>query len=269
MSTARPWWRDPLGSWRRHRLQRALARRAIPEPLWQQALQRLPFITTRPTDDLRRLRTLCSLFLDRKQFSGAGGLEITDEIALAIALQACLPILGLGLDAYDGFVGIVVHPDEVVVRRQQMSDDGVVHEYEETLAGEAVAGGPLMLSWRDVQAAGAGEGERPAPYSVVIHEFVHVLDMGDGVADGVPPLPGGAAERARWQATLERCWRQFRRAVDEGRDTLLDPYAAEAPEEFFAVASEAFFVSPQALRDASPSLYRLLAGYYRQDPAAA
>ncbi|MEY4415122.1 MAG: hypothetical protein RIQ53_2415 [Pseudomonadota bacterium] len=268
MSGAPPWWRDPLGCWRRHRLQRALARRAIPEPLWQQTMLRLPFIAVRPPQHLQQLRTLCSLFLDRKQFSGAGGLEITDEIALAIAMQACLPVLGLGLAAYDGFVGIVVHPDGVIVTRQHLSDDGVVHEYEETLAGEAVAGGPLMLSWRDVQAAGAGDGARPEPYSVVIHEFAHVLDMGDGQADGVPPLPGGAAARARWQATLERCWRQFCRAVDEGRDTLLDPYAAEAPEEFFAVASEAFFVCPQALREASPSLYRLLAGYYRQDPAA-
>ena len=101
---------------------------------------------------------------------------------------------------------------------------------------------------------------------MVIHEFAHVLDMGDGVADGVPPL-ASAAERERWQAVLMADYEAFCERVDAGEDTALDPYGAESPEEFFAVASEAFFVAPQDMRAEHPALYELLAGFYRQDPA--
>ena len=132
------------------------------------------------------------------------------------------------------------------------------------LSGEAVEGGPMMLSWRDVEEAGDTSAWG---YNVVIHEFAHVLDMGDGVADGIPPLPD-AAERRRWQAVLLREYERFCKAVQRRRGTVLDPYGAEAPEEFFAVASEAFFVTPHDLRAEMPALYGLLAGYYRQDPAA-
>jgi hypothetical protein len=48
----------------------------------------------------------------------------------------------------------------------------------------------------------------------------------------------------------------------------LDPYGAQAPEELFAVASEAFFVSPGLLLGEHPRLYALLREFYRQDPAA-
>jgi hypothetical protein len=247
---------------RRHREQRAVQRRAIPEPLWQLTLARYPFLARLDPADRTELRRLSSLFLDDKEFSGAQGLELTDDMAVAIAAQACLPVLRLGLRAYDSFVGIVVHPDEVQVRREHVDDDGIVHEYDDVLAGEAMEGGPVMLSWRDVSAAG---DSADWGYNVVIHEFAHVLDMGDGLADGIPPLPG-AAERQRWQAVLDREYEVFCTRVDAEQDTLLDPYGAESPEEFFAVASEAFFVAPDGLRQEYPQLYALLSGFYRQDP---
>ena len=139
-----------------------------------------------------------------------------------------------------------------------------MNEYEDTLSGEAMEGGPLMLSWRDV--ADAGESAEWG-YNVVIHEFAHVIDMRDGVADGIPPLPDRAA-RERWAATLQAHYDAHCADVDDGIETLLDPYGAEALDEFFAVASEAFFVAPGDLRAEHPALYELLAGFYRQDPAA-
>src|SRR5574343_76424 len=142
-------------------------------------------------------------------------------------------------------------------------DDLMVHEYAEPLTGEAMAGGPVMVSWPDV--AHAGDSAEQA-YNVVIHEFAHVLDMRDGLADGVPLL-ASTAEREAWIEAFDPLFEAFMAAVDRGEDTLIDPYGAEAPEEFFAVASEAFFVAPSALQDESPALYRLLARYYRQDPA--
>jgi len=267
MSAGTPaWWRAPLarlGAWRERR---ALERRAIPDALWALTLLRLPFLARLDVADRAELRRLCSLFLDRKQFHGVGGLEVTDDMALLIAAQACLPVLRLGLSCYDGFVGIVVHPDEVVARRSVMDEDGVVHEYEENLTGEAMSGGPLMLAWADVQdAAEAADWA----YNVVIHEFAHVIDMAaGGVADGVPPLPD-AASRERWIEVVDGAYEAFCRLVDSGADTVVDPYGAEAVEEFFAVAVEAFFVAALPFRRESPAMYELLAGYFRQDPAAA
>lgn len=250
--------------WRQWRTERTLERRAIPEPLWQLTLARYPFIASRSADDLQRLRGLSTLFLADKEFAGMQGLEVDDGMAVAIAAQACLPILSLGLPHYDGFKGIVVHPDVVVARREVMDEDGVVHHYDEELSGEAMEGGPVMLSWRDV--ADAGDSAAWG-YNVVVHEFAHVLDMRDGAADGVPLLPDRAA-RERWLAVLEPEWQAFCERVDAGEDTLIDPYGAEAIDEFFAVSSEVFFVDPAALRAEHPELYRLLAGYYRQDPAS-
>lgn len=254
--------RGLLQTLRRRSEQRAIERRAIPEALWQLTLARYPFLAQRSAADLDELRRLTSLFLDRKEFSGAHGLQVSDDMAVAIAAQACLPVLRFGLAPYDGFVGIVVHADEVQVRRKVVDDDGVVHEYDDVLAGEAMDGGPVMLSWRDVSDAGE---TAEWGYNVVVHEFAHVLDMGDGIADGVPPLP--SAQRARWVEVLMREYEAFCERVDADEDTVLDPYGAESPEEFFAVASESFFVAPFDFRAEHAALYELLADYYRQDPA--
>jgi hypothetical protein len=253
-----------LRRWQAHREARVLARRAIPEALWQLTLARLPFLAERPAEDLVELRRLASLFLDQKEFSGAGGLVVDDTMAVCIAAQAVLPVLRFGLAPYRGFVGIVVHPDEVVAPREVMDDDGIVHAYDEVLSGEAMAGGPVMLSWTDV--AESGESADWG-YNVVIHEFAHVLDMGDGEPDGVPPLPS-AAEREAWIAVIDPAFERFCATVDAGHDTLLDPYGATGIDEFFAVASETFFVRPKELRAEHPDLYGLLARYFQQDPAA-
>jgi MtfA peptidase len=184
---------------------------------------------------------------------------------LSVAVQACLPVLELGIDQYDGFVGIVMHADAVVARREVTDDDGIVHRYDEVLAGEAMEGGPVMLSWADVQGGGDDE-QPPTAYNVVIHEFAHVLDMRDGAADGVPLLPNTQAREA-WLGVLMPEYDRFCERVVCGYQTVLDAYAAEAPDEFFAVASEAFFVTPRELMEEQPALYRLLSSYYRQDPA--
>lgn len=249
---------------RRWRADRTLARRPIPEPLWQLTLARFPFLARRPPDDIAALRDLATLFLADKEFTGTRGLVVDDEMAVAIAAQACLPALKLGLAWYDGFKGIVVHADAVVARRETMDEDGVVHAFDEELTGEAMLGGPVMLAWTDVDAAAESAD---AGYNVVIHEFVHVMDMRDGAADGVPPLPDRAAVDA-WTQVLDAEFDAFCDRVDAGEDTLLDPYAAEAPEEFFAVTSEMFFVAPHDLQREHPRMYELLRGFFRQDPAA-
>jgi hypothetical protein len=252
--------------WRRLQIQReqaAVSRRAIPPDLWKRTLVRYPFLQRHDPAAAAELRRLTSLFLDRKEFSVAGGLRLSDALVVAIAAQAVLPVLRLGLARYDGFVGIVVHPDQVVARREVADDDGVVHAYDEVLAGEAMEGGPVMLSWHDVRSAGHSAA---IGYNVVIHEFAHVLDMADGVADGVPLLPP-EIPRAEWQRTLEQEYRAFARQVEAGAETALDPYGASGEDEFYAVASESFFVSPEAMRTEHPDLYGMFVRFYRQDPA--
>jgi MtfA peptidase len=250
---------------KRRRTARTLAQRAIPDALWRLTLARFPFLAARGAEDVAQLRELTTLFLAQKEFTGAHGLLVDDEMAVAIAAQACLPVLKLGLEWYDGFVGIVVHADAVVAQREIVDEAGVVHQYEEELSGEAMHGGPVMLSWFDVDDAAASA---EVGYNVVIHEFVHVLDMRNGTADGIPELPDRATFDT-WVRVLTDEFDAFCARVDADEDTLLDPYAAEAEEEFFAVASEAFFVAPIDFAREHPRLYELLRGFFKQDPAAA
>jgi hypothetical protein len=258
-------WQALLHRWRRHREDAVLARRSIPDLLWHRTLKRFPFLPRTADTGEPELRRLTSLFLDRKEFTGAHGMVVTDDIAVAIAAQACLPVLRLGLQAYDGFVGIVVHPGQATARRVSSDEDGVVHEYDEVLSGEAMEGGPVMLSWRDVRGAGASAS---IGYNVVVHEFAHVLDMAAGLTDGVPVLPA-TISRAEWGRTLTTEFEAFCRRVDEDLPTMLDPYGAQSCTEFFAVASESFFVAAHAMKGEHPELFSLLARYYRQDPSAA
>jgi MtfA peptidase len=251
-----------MQSWRQRREDAAAARRAIPDDLWKRTLIRYPFLQRRDPADAQALRRLTSLFLDRKEFSVAGGLRMDNAMVVAIAAQAALPVLKLGLQRYDGFVGIVVHPDAVVRRRETTDDDGVVHEHDEVLSGEAMEGGPVMLSWRDVRTAGRSAA---AGYNVVIHEFAHVLDMADGTPDGVPLLPADIT-RAQWLALLEPEFERFCARVEAEETTALDPYGASAIDEFFAVASESFFVAPAAMRAEHPALYAMFTRLFAQDP---
>ena len=236
--------------WRRRRV---LARHRIDDALWQAATAPLKFLPRAP-----KLRELALLFLAEKEFTGAHQLPVTDVMRVSIAAQACTPILELGLDWYRGWRGIVVYAGDFRVRRQEVDEDGVVHEWEDDLAGEAMPGGPVVLSW-DAAA------HDPA-INVVIHEFAHKLDMLNGEADGVPPLHAGM-DRGAWRAAFADAFDGFCDAVDRGRDTWLDPYAAEHPSEFFAVISEAFFREPHETKRRYPDVYEQLALFYRQNPA--
>lgn len=233
---------------------------AIPDDLWATTVFSLPFLDVLTVDEQKRLKILTEAFLAEKEFSSAGGLQLTDEICVAIAAQGCLPILELGLAAYRDWVGIVVYPDEFIVPRRFEDDMGVVHEYDDVLSGEAWQGGPLIISWHDVQMAGDG-------YNVVIHEFAHKLDMRNGEADGLPALHGDLT-RSQWEAVFFAAYDDFCRRIDEGEAPPIDPYASESPAEFFAVISECFFEMPDVVAEEYPALYDLFSRYYRQDPLA-
>lgn len=258
----------------------------IPAALWQDVLHTLPFLLRYTPSEQARLRQLCAGFLAQKEFHGTQGLVITDPMALLIAAQACVPLLHWGPDAlrwYGDFVGIVIHPHEVVARRKVTDAAGVVHSYEETLLGEAMAGGPVMLVWSEVSGSsslrrsGQSGGIEARGHNLVIHEFAHKLDMfgkalGDE-PDGCPPLPAGfmglpASSAARlWHDTLNAEYQRFVRQVEMadrfgGTEPWLDRYGAYSPAEFFAVACEAYFVSRERLGEEFPELLRLFNAFF-------
>ncbi len=252
----------PLGFLKTWRRKRVLDRTHIEAASWQRATDRLPFLRGLSAEETTRLRELAVLFLHDKQMTGAADFEVTEEVRLSIALQACLLILNLGLATYAGWVGIVVYPAEFRVRRRELDEDGVLHEWSDDISGEAWPGGPVILSWEDVDLADKG-------YNVVIHEFAHKIDMlsSGGDAEGLP-RPHADMDAKLWADALESAYARFCGMVERGKATLLDAYAAEHPAEFFAVCSEAFFTDPRALATEFPRLYRQLAGFYRQDPLA-
>ncbi len=261
----------------------------IPEWLWRSTLQQLPFLDRLEAADTARLKSLCEQLLDRKPVSGAKGFDVSDDIAVLIAAQACLLVLQLDLALYDDLSAIIVFPEAFGVLQQQVDEAGVVHEWEEELAGEAVDhGGAVVLSWHDV----AQQQEAGATHNIVIHEFAHKIDMGRGAANGCPPCLPGRHDPALlndWPQVFSAAYEDFCARVDRMEASLpadfdpdsdddadlyeqladslpLDPYASRDPAEFFAVASEAFFVAPEPLAEAYPQVYQKLAAYYLQNP---
>ncbi|VVE62905.1 membrane protein [Pandoraea anapnoica] len=247
---------------------------SIEDDVWHEVVSALPFLSRRSAADLEKLRSLAADFLASKHFSTAHDLPLTQAMCVSVAAQACLPILHLPPALYRGWTGIVLYPGEFLIRKTVQDEAGVVHDVEQEASGEAWEGGPVVLSWQDVQASDV------LAYNVVIHEFVHKIDMESGEADGVPPMLRrlhGDLTCEAWCDVFDPAYEEFCHHVanvpDEHWDafastSLLDPYATEHESEFFAVCAEAFFVAPEAFKREYPALYALLSRYFLQDPAA-
>jgi Mlc titration factor MtfA (ptsG expression regulator) len=253
---------SPLRLFRQRRRRKLLQRGLIPEPTWLSSLAGLPIIGLLSSRERERLRELSTLFVHEKIFEPAGGMILDDRVRTRIAALACLPVLNLDFDCYEGWRTVVVYPGGFIRPRSEFDAIGVMHEWEEALTGESWEHGPVILSWADVQGSGLGEG-----YNVVIHEMAHKLDMLNGAADGFPNLHRGMNRRV-WTDVFTAAFEDFTARVDREEDTSIDPYAAEGPGEFFAVLSEYFFEVPGLVRMEYPAVYDLLAQFYRQDPAA-
>jgi len=251
-----------MGWFARWRRGRAAQRSSVTAEEWSSVTQRFSFLQALNAEEQSRLRDLVAAFLNEKSLQGAGGLVITRDIELVIAAQACLLVLNLDLDYYSDWVEVIVYPDEFIVDHEYTDEDGVVHHVRAPLSGEAWDQGPVVLSWQDAEAADGGDG-----YNVVMHEFAHKLDMLNGAADGFPPLHADM-DRELWSKTFSEAYADFERQVEQDEDTLIDPYAAEDPAEFFAVLSELFFERPDALQEVYPMVYAQLSAFYRQDPYA-
>jgi MtfA peptidase len=212
------------------------------------------------TDEERsRMEDLIRMFLADKSFEGTRGFVPTAEMRLMIAAQACLLILRLDYSFYDDVTSIVVSPTVIHHHGPRHLDGGIVSDASVTLSGQAMLHGPVLIVW-DRLTDEARHPERG--HNVVFHEFAHKLDMRDGAADGIPPLTAELAER--WEPAIQSVLGRLRTVEARG----LDSYGATNPAELLAVATEAFFDTPDQLRRAEGYLYTLLARFYQQDPAA-
>jgi Mlc titration factor MtfA (ptsG expression regulator) len=248
-----PWWAR-----RRHR---QLRTQPFPRA-WARILQRrVPLAQRLPAPLRRRLLGLIQVFLADKPFIGCAGLQVDDEMRVTIAALACLLLLGQDGEAcYPQLRQVLVYPEPFVVPRRQLLPGGVVSEQPQALAGESWAQGQVILAWSEVLAGAADPADGR---NVVLHEFAHQIDQDGGDADG-RPWQRDEASRARWAAVVDEGLARLRETPSD----TLDAYGSTDPAEYFAVATEAFFERPQALREAAPPLYEQLARLYRLDPAA-
>lgn len=253
-----------LWPWYRQRQQRLrIAATAFPAA-WRKILrQQLPLYRSLPTDLQLRLKKLVQLFLAEKQFIGCDGLEITDEIRMNIAAQACLLVLNRPGPLYPALTTILVYPAAYQVSTQQTDAAGVVRQTEQIRLGESWQQGKVILSWPDSQHGAALPHDG---HNVVLHEFAHQLDQENGGANGAPQLPSDEAYR-RWSQILSQEFAHLQQQLATGQASLFDPYAATNPAEFFAVITEVFFEQPQPFLQHHPALYQQLCSYYRLDPS--
>jgi Mlc titration factor MtfA (ptsG expression regulator) len=228
-------------------------------------LRRIPCAELLTEPELRKLEALVRVFNSEKSFEGAGGLEVTEEMRVAVAARACLLVLWrveLDEPLYADLDAIIVYPS--TYRAPQRRQEGYVTiEDEQARLGESWTRGVVVLSWDSVQ-SGVANGEDG--HDVVIHEFAHQLDAADGAMDGTPELDG--FERySVWSKVASAEYEALVTAVDRHRKTSIDAYGATNAPEFFAVVVEQFFEKPLALERRHGALYRELASYFRFDPA--
>lgn len=223
-------------------------------------MERVPLVRHLSTEDRDELGGHLQVLLAEKQFEGAGGLQITDEIRLIVLAQAAVLLLHRETRYFPRLISIIVYPTAYVVRETVEADDMLVEEVEDTRVGESWTSGTLILSWEEVEADLEDETQ-----SVVLHEFAHHLDAESGEMNGAPLLSDRELRR-QWAAVMSEAHHRLSQNSRQSKTTALDPYGAQDPPEFFAVAVEAFFLSPHRLVQEEPDLYALLRTYFRQDP---
>lgn len=242
---------------------RVIERTSISASQWESAFAALPLLARLNAAETQRLQDLAILFLHRKSVDGAHELVVTPEMALIIALQACLPVLALGLESYSGWSTVVVYPSGFAPQRVIRDEYGVEHQVTDQLLGEAWQRGPVILAWDEVRYSGYVDG-----CNLVIHEFAHKLDMQNGEANGFPPLHRDM-NIDTWTRVFSAGFEDFKGRCERGEDIGIDCYGASSPAEFFAVLSEIFFERPDLLQRYYESVYAQLRLYYRQDPLTA
>jgi len=233
------------------------------DPAWVNIMQKnMGLYHKLPVPLKLKLHGLINVFLHEKNFSGFNDLEITDEIKVTIAAQACLLMLNRDQALYPTLYNIFVYP--AAFKSVQTVSDGVIHTEQEVVRlGESWQRGHIVLSWQDSKQGGLNDKDG---HNVIYHEFAHQLDNDDGAIDGTPVLDS-AENYTSWIKVFEHEFGHLRERVAANKKTLIDSYGAESEGEFFAVVTELFFEQPKQFEKKHPELYKELAGFYRLNPA--
>ena len=259
VGAGRLWWTNS-----RHRRQARLQQQPLQAATRATLLRRLRCYARLPDRLRNALDGSVNVFLDEKQFVGCGGFEITDEVRITIAGHACLLLLNRPGAVFPGVRSVLVYPGAFVARGVR-HEDWLEHEIAELRAGEAWDGGPVVLAWDEIE-ADLVDPHRGA-HDVILHEFAHQLDDENDSGPGLPPLARPEAIET-WARVMGREYKALQQAAAHHRHSWLDPYGAESPAEFFAVATESFFTDPAGLRAHHPELYSTLQACYPVDPAS-
>lgn len=245
---------------RRYRRSRALAEQPLPAS-WQQWLQDRWWLYPYLPEPVRlNLHRQLQVMLAHTRFYGCNGLTVTEPMRVLTLAQAALMNAGEGRMQWSGFPVVLLYP-EAFVREGEVADElGLVTYERQELLGESWEQGKVVLSWADIEQDLRGEDG----HCLVIHEYAHQLDGYDGVMDGTPPL-GSARAVQQWRQVMSSAYEHLCRR-DASAPELIDSYATTNPEEFFAVICETFFVEPDALQQAYPSVYRIMSEFFRLDP---
>ncbi len=240
--------------------------RARPFPLaWRDILERrVPYYRLLPRDLQRQLEQHMQVFLAEKSFIGCDGLEITDEVRVTIAAQACLLILNRKTHYFPNLRQILVYPGAFIIERLRAEPSGILQEQRQVLSGESWTHGQVVISWEDaLEGAAIPDDGR----NVVIHEFAHQLDQQKGYANGAPWL-GRRDRYMRWSQVLGWEFARLQEQAALQQPALFSHYGATNPAEFFAVVSEVFFEQPREMAAIHPALYGELRIFYGIDPAS-
>ncbi|WP_242524995.1 zinc-dependent peptidase [Lysobacter changpingensis] len=233
----------------------------IPDDSWHAARDFVPWLHALDGAREARLRELAARFLHEKTITPIGELALDDAQRVSLAALCCLPLLEFGAEGLRGWSQLIVYPDAFRVNRTHVDAAGVLHEWQDELIGEAWEMGPVILSWADIVA----DCEDPrAGFCVAAHEMAHKIDVLDGALDGTPPLP--RPWQKEWARDFQVAYDRLAKQVDRGRETAIDGYAAEAPEEFFAVVTEYHFSDPRTLRAEMPQVAAHLERFYGPSP---
>ncbi|WP_440873642.1 zinc-dependent peptidase [Thalassotalea sp. PLHSN55] len=253
-SVAKPYWRE----YQRNKIRQQPFKKA-----WRKILQqRMPYFRQMPADLQLQLKGHIQVFLAEKNFVGCNGVNITDEIRITVAAQACLLLLNRKTNFYPKLRTILVYPRAFVKEQQTVQANGVLHTHTSILAGESWDFGKVVLSWQDtIDGAEIPDDGR----NVVIHEFAHQLDQENGKANGAPILAKGQSYQ-QWSEAFSSQFELLKRQQQNHISSIFDYYGATNPAEFFAVASEVFFEKAEIFHYLHPALYQQLKQYYQVDP---
>lgn len=235
------------------------------DPEWERILQNnIAVYKYLPPDLKQQLCDLMKVFIAEKNFEGCGGLEMTEEIKVTVAAQACVLMLNRKPKFYPNLDSILVYPSSYFAQDIHPLSFGAYIVSESFRMGESWKHGIVVLAWDHVQ---RGALDMDDGHNVVFHEFAHQLDEEDEQrADGVPVLTRPSSY-VTWARVFCREFSKLKRALRRNQETVIDEYDSTNPAEFFAVATESFFEKPKQLKERHPALYKELKAYYNLDPA--